>query len=157
MTGDDNNLYYTYNNIEYVLFGGNTINLNITTLGSLNIPFRTLMPEGNVKTLVISGSTNAFNGYVTTILNDDTPNYLDQIINQATNFYVDYLYYNSDGEPDASITVDRTLWSGAGILEIDFTMSSPGDNQNPWYVPPIDDSNNSGGGGCLSNGIPYYC
>lgn len=148
MTGDDNNLYYTYNDIEYVLFGGTTINLSITTLGSLNIPFRTLRPDDEVHTLVISGSTTAFNGYVFTQLNDDTLTYQSTNVYQSANNYIAYLYYNPQGEPDASVTVDRTLWSGDGILEIDFTMLTPSDEQNPWYFPPIEEE--TGGGGCHS-------
>ena len=56
-------------------------------------------------------------------------------------FYLSYtnnLYYNSEGTPDASVVVDRSLWSGAGLLEINFTDFVPFDDVNPWYY--IDES-----------------
>jgi len=133
MVGGNNTLYYTFNGVEYSLFGSATTNLTISTLSSLTIPFRTLTPEGFVQTIIASGSTSAFNGSVTTILNDDTPTYYGDIVYQSVNNYTSSLYYNSTGTPDASVVVDRTLWSGAGTLEINFTSLIPPDNVNPWY------------------------
>jgi hypothetical protein len=133
MVGSNNELYYTNNGIEYVLFGGTTITLTIPTLSNLNIPFRTLQLDGFVRTLIISGSSSTFNGQVTTTLNDDTPTYFGDTVFQSVNNYTSNLYYNSEGTPDASINVDRTLWNGTGLLEIDFTSFVPSDSQNPWY------------------------
>lgn len=133
MVGSNNTIYYTNNGIEYALFGGSTANLIITTLSSLNIPFRTLRPEGDVYTVIASGSSPTFNGSVVTTLNDNTPTYYGDIVYQSVNSYTSNLYYNSEGTPDASINVDRTLWSGTGTLEINFTSLVPSDNVNPWY------------------------
>jgi hypothetical protein len=133
MVGGSNTLYYTNNGIEYALFGGTATNLTIPTLSSLNIPFRTLRPDGNVSTIIVSGSTSTINGFVTTQLNDSTPTYFGDIVYQSTNNYPFNLYYNPEGTPDASVTVDRTLWSGTGLLEIDFTSFVPFDELNPWY------------------------
>jgi hypothetical protein len=133
MLGSNNELYYTNNGIEYVLFGGTTVNLTIPTLSSLSIPFRTLQLDGFVRTLIVSGSSPTFNGQVTTQLIDDTPTYFGDIVNQSINNYTDNLYYNSSGTPDAAVVVDRTLWNGTGLLEIDFTSFVPSDSANPWY------------------------
>jgi hypothetical protein len=133
MVGSNNTLYYTLNGNEFSLFGGTTTNLTIPTLSSLNIPFRTLRPDGNVSTIIVSGSTSTINGFVTTQLNDSTPTYFGDIVYQSTNNYPYNLYYNPEGTPDASVTVDRTLWSGAGVLEIDFTSFVPSEELNPWY------------------------
>jgi hypothetical protein len=81
---------------------------------------------------------------VTTALNDNTPNYFGDIVYQSTNNYPSNLYYNSEGTPDASVTVDRTLWSNAGLIEIDFTSFVPSDEVNPWYYFE------EGGGGIIS-------
>lgn len=135
MTGDNNIVYYTNNENEYTLFSGSNINLNISTLSSLNIPFRTLQPEGFVKTIIVSGSSPTFNGSISTTLNDDTPTDFDETVIQTINNYPNNLYYNSTGTPDASITVDRTLWSEGGLIEINFTSVIPPDEENPWYNP----------------------
>ena len=157
LIGYDSTLYYINNGIEYALFGGNTINLNITTLGSLDIPFRTLSPDNDIYTVIISGSSPAFNGIVTTTLNDSTPTPLGAPVYQSTNNYTSNLYYNTEGTPDASVVVDRTLWNATGLIEIDFTSLVPLDDVNPWYyvAPPPDDT--YGGGGCFSQGTPYNC
>jgi hypothetical protein len=154
--GYDSTLYYTNNRIEYALFGGNTTNLVISTLSDIEIPFRTLSPEGDVYTIIASGSSPSFDGIVTTALNDSTPTPLGAIVNQSVNNYPNNLYYNTEGTPDASVVVDRTLWNATGLIEIDFTSLVPTDQENPWYYEaPIDDS--SGGGGCFSQGSPYDC
>jgi hypothetical protein len=145
MVGSNNTLYYTLNGNEFSLFGGTTTNLTIPTLSSLNIPFRTLASDGFVRTLIISGSDSAFNGYVTTVLNDNTPTYFGDIVYQSTNNYPSNLYYNSEGTPDASVTVDRTLWTNAGLIEINFTSFVPSDNVDPWYYVNFDIG--VGGGG----------
>lgn len=133
MVGSNNTLYYTNNGTEFALFGGSTVNLTISTLSSLNIPFRTIRPEGDVYTIIASGSSPTFNGFVTTQLNDSTLTYYGDTVYQSVNNYQSNLYYNTEGTPDASITVDRTLWNGAGILEINFTSLTPSDDLNPWY------------------------
>jgi hypothetical protein len=138
MIGLNNTLYYTNNGVEYALFGGATVNLVISTLSSLTIPFRTLRPEGDVRTIICSGSSLTFNGSVTTQLNDNTLTYYGDPVYQSINSYTNNLYYNSEGTPDASVVVDRSLWSGAGLLEINFTDFVPFDDFNPWYY--IDDS-----------------
>jgi hypothetical protein len=145
MVGSNNTLYYTSNGSEFSLFGGNTVTLNISTLSSLTIPFRTLKPEGDVRTIICSGSSLAFNGSVSTTLNDNTLTYYGTTVNQSINNYTDNLYYNSEGTPDASVVVDRSNWSGAGILQIEFTDLVPSDNINPWYY--IDESIGIEGGG----------
>jgi hypothetical protein len=155
MVGSNNTLYYTSNGSEFSLFGGNTVTLIISTLSSLTIPFRTLKPEGEVRTIICSGSSPSFNGSVSTTLNDNTLTYYGTTVNQSINNYTDNLYYNSEGTPDASVIVDRTNWSGTGLLELEFSDLVPSDNENPWYVPPEDDS--IGIGGCFSQGIQYYC
>jgi hypothetical protein len=133
MIGSNNTLYYTNNGTEFAIFGGNSVNLTISTLSSLIIPFRTLASDGFVRTLILSGSNSFFNGSVTTTLNDDTPTYFGDTVYQSTNTYTSNLYYNSSGTPDAFIVVDRTLWSNAGLIEVDFTSFVPDDNVNPWY------------------------
>jgi len=150
MTGSNNILYYTNNGSEYALFGNNSILLNIPTISSLTIPFRTLKPDDDVHTVFISGSTPDFNGSITTTLNDSTLTVYGEIVYQYVNTYngISPLYYNPEGTPDASITVDRTLWSNNGLIEIEFTDQRPIDTDNPWYYyeppPPY------GGGGCVS-------
>ena len=141
MIGQDSTLYYTNNGIEYSLFGSSTVTIPIQTLSSLNIPFRTLKPEGSVRTIIVSGSSPSFDGYVTTQLNDSTLTFISTSVFQSVNTYASNVYYNSEGTPDASVTIDRTLWSGAGVLEIDFTDFVPADAQNPWntnfYFGPV--------------------
>jgi hypothetical protein len=144
MVGSSNTVYYTNNGVEYALFGNSTANLTISTLSSLNIPFRTLRPNGDVYTIIVSGSSTSFNGFVTTQLNDNTPTYFGDTVYQSTNNYTSNLYYNSEGTPDASVTVDRTLWNGVGVLEINFTSFVPSDATNPWYYVSTEDQ---GGGG----------
>jgi hypothetical protein len=143
MVGINNTLYYTNNGVEFSIFGGNTVDLTISTLGSLTIPFRTLMPEGSVRTLIISGSTPSIEGFVTTTLNDDTLNYFGDNVYQSVNIYPSNLYYNSEGTPDASIIVDRSLWSDTGLIEVDFTSITPPNNVNPWFyeLQDIEDIN----------------
>lgn len=131
MVGTNNALYYTYNGTEYVLFGDNTVNLNITTLSSLDIPFKTLFPDNNVYTVIATASSTALNGFVTTILNDSTPTFYGEIVKQSTNTYPYNLYYNTEGTPDASITIDRSLWNNSGLIEIEFTSLVPSED-NPW-------------------------
>lgn len=143
MVGSNNALYYTYNGTEYVLFGGNTVNLNITTLSSLNIPFRTLFPYDNVYTVIATASSTAFNGFVTTILNENTLTFYGETVNQSTNTYPYNLYYNTEGTPDASITIDRSLWNDSGLIEMEFTNLIPSEENNPWYYT-------LGGGGAVS-------
>ena len=133
MIGSNNTLYYTFNGVEYSLFGASTVNISIPTLSSLNIPFRTLRPEGEVRTIILSGSSPVFNGSVTTQLNDSTLTYYGDIVNQSKNTYTSNVYYNSEGTPDASVVVDRTNWNGAGALQIEFTDLVPFDDVNPWY------------------------
>jgi len=133
MLGSNNTLYYTHEGVEYALFGGATVNLVMLTLNTLNIPFRTLRPEGDVRTIICSGSSPAFNGSVTTQLNDNTLTYYGDNVYQSVNTYISNVYYNSEGTPDASVTIDRSLWSGTGLLEINFTDFVPSDNVNPWY------------------------
>jgi hypothetical protein len=139
MVGLNNTLYYTLNGSEFSLFGGNTTSIIIPTLSNLSIPFRTLKPEGEVRTIICSGSSPIFNGSVTTQLNDNTLTIINTPVYQSINSYTNNVYYNSEGTPDASIVVDRTLWSGDGVLEIEFTDLVPSDGQNPWYVyiPPV--------------------
>lgn len=146
MVGSNNTLYYINNGTEFALFGGSTVNLTISTLSSLNIPFRTIRPEGDVYTIIASGSSTNFNGYVSTTLNDSTLTYFGDIVYQSTNNYTSNLYYNSEGTPDASVIVDRTLWSGTGVLEINFTSLVPSDDLNPWYYLPQDPEEQGGGG-----------
>jgi hypothetical protein len=133
MVGSNNTLYYKNNGIEYALFGGTAVNIIIPTLSSVNISFTTLQLDGFVHTIIASGSSFAFNGYVTTQLIDDTPTYYGDIINQSVTNYPSNLYYNASGTPDAAIIVDRTNWNGTGVLDIDFTSFIPSDNVNPWY------------------------
>jgi hypothetical protein len=133
MVGDNNTLYYRIGLNDFSLFGGTTVNLTIPTLSSLNIPFKTLQLDGFVRTVIASGSSPTFNGQITTTLIDDTPTYFGEIINQSINNYPDNLYYNSSGTPDAAIIVDRSLWNGAGLIEIDFTSFVPSNTANPWY------------------------
>jgi hypothetical protein len=147
MIGLNNTLYYTNNGIEYALFGGTTVNLTISTLSSLNTPFRTLAPDGFVRTINLSGSSAAFNGFVTTTLNDDTPTFFGETVFQSVNNYPSTVYYNSTGTPDASVIVDRTLWSGAGLIEINFTSLTPPNEENPWYYIDPDEFIGGGGGG----------
>ena len=133
MVGSNNTIYYTNNGSEFAIFGGNTVDLTISTLSSLNIPFRTLRPDGDVYTIIASGSSPTFNGFVTTQLNDSTQTYYGFTVIQSSNNYPSNLYYNSEGTPDASIVIDRTLWNGTGVLEINFTSFVPSDSNNPWY------------------------
>lgn len=144
MVESNNALYYTYNGTEYVLFGGNTVNLNITTLSSLNIPFRTLFPYDNVYTIIATASSTTLNGFVTTILNESTLTFYGEIVNQSTNTYPYNLYYNTEGTPDASIIIDRSLWNDSGLIEIEFTNLIPSEENNPWYY------NLGGEGGAIS-------
>jgi hypothetical protein len=139
MIGLNNTLYYTLNGNEFSLFGGSTVNLVIPTLSSLSIPFRTLKPEGEVRTIICSGSSPVFNGSVTTQLNDSTLTIINTPVYQSINSYTNNVYYNSEGTPDASVVVDRTLWSGDGVLEINFTDLIPAEAENPWYIyiPPV--------------------
>ncbi len=146
MVGGNNTLYYTNNGIEFALFGGNTVNISIPTLSNITIPFRTLAPEGSVRTLIISGSTSALDGFVTTVLNDDTPTYFGDIVYQSTNIYPSNLYYNSTGTPDASVNIDRSLWSNSGLIEVDFTSFVPENQANPWYYINQDPEAIGGGG-----------
>ena len=132
MAGLNNTLYYTHEGSEYSLFGGSTVNLVITTLSSLNIPFRTLRPDNEVRTIILSGSSPVFNGSVTTQLNDSTLTFIGTSVFQSQNTYTSNVYYNSEGTPDASVVVDRTNWNGTGILDVDFTDFVPADAQNPW-------------------------
>lgn len=145
MVESNNALYYTYNGTEYVLLGGNTVNLNITTLSSLNIPFRTLFPYDNVYTVIATASSTTLNGFVTTILNESTPTFYGEIINQSTNTYPYNLYYNTEGTPDASIIIDRSLWNDSGLIEIEFTNLTPSEENNPWAYKILGD----GGGASL--------
>ena len=138
MVGSNNTLYYTNNGSEFALFGGNTADLTISTLSSLEIPFRTIRPESYVYTIIVSSSFSSINGFVTTQLIDNTPTELGYTVYQSVNTYPSNLYYNTEGTPDASITVDRTLWSNAGLLEIDFTSLIPSDGNNPWYYVPLE-------------------
>jgi hypothetical protein len=133
MIGDNNTLYYKNNSIEYALFGGTTVNLTIPTLSSLQINFSTLQLDGFVRTVIVSGSSFAFDGYVTTQLIDDTPTYFGDIVNQSINTYPNNLYYNSSGTPDAAVVVDRTNWNGSGLIEIDFTSFVPVNDADPWF------------------------
>lgn len=144
MVGSNNALYYTYNGTEYVLFGGNTVNLTITTLSSLNIPFRTLFPYDNVYTIIATASSTTLNGFVTTILNESTLTFYGETVNQSTNTYPYNLYYNTEGTPDASITIDRSLWNDSGLIEMEFTNLTPSEENNPWYYTL------EGGGGAVS-------
>lgn len=144
MTGINNTIYYTYNNTEYSLFGGNNVDLIIFDLNPLSLAFRTLQPDNQVYIAIVSGSSTTLNGYVITTLNDNTLTYYGTTVNQSTNNYPYNLYFNTEGTPDASISVDRSSWSGAGIIEIDFTSNIPSDNDNPWYYV------SSGGGGIIS-------
>ena len=132
MAGLNSTLYYTHEGVEYSLFGGATTNLVMQTLSTLNIPFRTLKPEGEVRTIICSGSSPIFNGSVTTQLNDSTLTFISTPVFQSVNTYTSNVYYNSEGTPDASVTIDRSLWSGTGLLEINFTDLVPADAQNPW-------------------------
>lgn len=135
-------LFYTYNSTEYSLFDANTINLSITDLNPLNFSFRTLKPENEVHVITISGSSLDFNGSVSTTLNDSTLSPYGTPVYQSVNEYISNLYFNTEGTPDASISVDRSLWNGTGILEIDFTNFTPLNEENPWYIDPF-----GGGGG----------
>ena len=146
MVGSNNTIYYTNNGSEFALFGGNTVDLTILTLSSLNIPFRTIRPDGDVYTIIASGSSPTFNGFVTTQLNDSTQTYYGFTVFQSVNTYSSSLYYNTEGTPDASITVDRTFWSNAGLLEINFTSLVPSDGNNPWYYVPLEEEGIDGGG-----------
>jgi hypothetical protein len=150
MIGSNNILYYTDNGIEYALFGGTTTNLTISTLSSLDISFRTLFSDNEVYTVIASGSSPTFNGQVTTTLIDNTPTFFGDIVNQSVNSYTSNLYYNSEGTPDALINVDRTLWSGIGLIEINFTSFIPPDAVNPWYYLNPDPEVFIGGGGGIS-------
>lgn len=146
MIGSNNTLYYTHEGSEYSLFGGSTVNLTISTLSSLTIPFRTLKPDGTVNTIICSGSSPNFNGYVTTQLNDNTLTFTGNPVYQSVNNYTSNVYYNSEGTPDASVVIDRTLWSGGGVLQIDFTDLVPADGVNPWYYNFTVGGNIPGGG-----------
>lgn len=143
MVGTNNALYYTYNGTEYVLFGSNTVFLGITTLSSLNIPFKTLFPDNNVYTVIVRDPSTTLNGFVTTILNDSTPTFYGEIVKQSTNTYPYNLYYNTEGTPDASITIDRSLWNSSGLIEIEFTNSTPSTENNPWGYIIIGDGGGS--------------
>jgi hypothetical protein len=145
MVGSNNTIYYTNNGVEYALFGGNTVDLTILTLSSLEIPFRTIRPNGNVYEIIVSSSFFSVDGFVTTQLIDNTPTELGYTVYQSVNTYPSNLYYNTEGTPDASIIVDRTLWSNAGLLEINFTSLIPSDGNNPWYYVNFDIG--VGGGG----------
>ena len=157
MVGTNNALYYTYNGTEYVLFGNpytsnpdifknNTVNLDITTLSSLDIPFKTLFPDNNVYTVIATASSTDLNGVVYTSLNDSTPQTFYGDVNQETNIYPYNFYYNTKGTPDASITIDRSLWNNSGLIEIKFTNLTPSEENNPWGYT------DTGGGG----GQSYY-
>jgi hypothetical protein len=132
MAGLNNTLYYTSNGSEFSLFGGATVNLTVSTLSSLTIPFRTLKPDNEVRTIICSGSSPSLNGYIATQLNDSTLTFIGTSVFQSVNTYTSNVYYNSEGTPDASVVVDRTLWSGGGLIEINFTDFVPADAQNPW-------------------------
>jgi len=147
MVGSNNTLYYRTGPTEFAIFGGNSVNLTISTLSNLNISFRTLRPEGFVSTVIVSGSSPSIDGFVSTTLNDDTPTYFGDIVYQSVNNYPANLYYNPEGTPDAAIVVDRTLWNGTGLLEIDFTSFVPSDSANPWYYINQDIFDIGGGGG----------
>lgn len=147
ITGSSSILYYTLNGVEFSILTGNTINLNITTLLPLNFSFRTLALDGLVRTINLSGSSAAFNGFVTTNLNDDTLTPFGGTVLQSVNNYPSEVYYNSSGTPDASIVVDRSLWSGPGLIEIEFTSIVPPNNVNPWYDDQLDPGDFGGGGG----------
>jgi hypothetical protein len=151
MVGGDNTLYYINGGIEYALFGGSSVNIVIPNLSNLGISFRTLAPEGSVRTIIVSGSSPIFNGNVTTELQDDTPDYFGNIIYQSTNTYPANLYYNSLGTPDAAVRIDRTLWSNSGLIEVDFTSFVPADGANPWYYVNQDIDESIGGSGGGSN------
>jgi hypothetical protein len=146
MVGSNNTLYYRTGPTEFAIFGGGSVNLTLSTLNVLAISFRTIAPEGSVRTLIVSGSTSIFEGFVTTILNDDTPTYFGDIVNQSTLIYPANLYYNSSGEPDASVVVDRSLWPNTGLIEIDFTSFVPTEETNPWYYIDQDIQAVEGGG-----------
>ena len=134
-------LFYTYNSIEYSLFDNNNTNLTIIDLNPISFTFRTLKPDNEVYTIVVSGSSPDFNGSVSTALTDETltpsgfPSY------QFINDYQANLYYNTEGTPDASIEVDRSLWNGDGVLELNFSSFVPFGEANPWYSEEL------GGGG----------
>jgi hypothetical protein len=134
-------LFYIYNGIEYSLFNNNNTNLTITDLNPISFTFRTLKPDNEVYTIVVSGSSPDFNGSVSTALTDETltpsgfPSY------QFINDYQANLYYNTEGTPDASIEVDRSLWNGDGVLELNFSSFVPFGEANPWYSEEL------GGGG----------
>lgn len=133
MIGGTNTLYYTHDGVEYALFGGTAVNVIIPTLSSVNISFTTSQLDGFVHTIIASGSSPAFDGYVTTQLIDNTPTYFGDIVNQSVTSYPSNLYYNASGTPDAAVIVDRTNWNGTGVLDIDFTSFIPSENVNPWY------------------------
>jgi hypothetical protein len=151
MIGNDNTLYYTNGGIEYALFGSSSVNIVIPALSNLGISFRTFAPEGSVRTIIVSSSSPAIDGFVTTELQDDTPNYLGDIIYQSTNTYPTNLYYNSSGTPDAAVRVDRTLWPNSGLIEVDFTSFVPTNEANPWFEPIIEIDESTGGSGGGSN------
>jgi hypothetical protein len=155
MVGGDNTLYYKNGGIEFALFGGSSVNIVISTLSNLGISFRTLAPEGSVRTIIVSGSSPIIDGFVTTELQDDTPDYFGDIIYQSINIYPANLYYNSLGTPDAAVRIDRTLWPNAGLIEIDFTSFVPSNESNPWYYvnldPDPDPGDGLGGSGGGSN------
>jgi hypothetical protein len=100
-----------------------------------------------VRTLIISSSSPAIDGFVTTELQDDTPTYFGDIVYQSINTYPSNLYYNSLGTPDAAVRIDRTLWSNSGLIEIDFTSFVPDNDANPWYYINQDIYDIGGGGG----------
>lgn len=149
MVGGNNTLYYRTGPTEFAILGGNSVNLTISTLSSLSISFRTLRPDGFVSTIIVSGSSPSIDGFVTTVLNDDTPTYFGDIVYQSVNNYPSNLYYNPTGTPDAGVIVDRTLWSNDGLIELDFTSLTPPNNANPWFYS-IQDIEDQGGGGIIS-------
>jgi len=126
-------LFYTLNSTEYSLFNTNNIDLTINDLNPLNFTFRTLQPGSNSFPIFVSGSSSTFNGYVSTNLSDPTPDSNGNPVYQSINNYPSTLYFNTEGTPDASIEVDRSLWNGSGLLELDFSSLSIPNEENPWY------------------------
>jgi len=132
-----NIIYYINDNLEYSLFNNTQTDIFLNDLNPKTIPFRTLLPDNEVRTIFISGSTPSFNGLVISSLNDDTPTYNGDIIFQSTNNYPSNFLYNTEGTPDASIIIDRSSWNNPGLLE--FNFSSLNSFENPWADPQLNE------------------
>lgn len=136
MTGSistSNQLFYTYQNQTYSISPLDEVTLTILDGNPLSIPFWTNRPENEVYKINLTDSTfnSIFNGNVSSTLTDNTPSINGTVI-QSTNFYPHIFYYNTEGQPDAYITVDRSNWDNGGEIEFEFTTITPSNSDNPW-------------------------